>query len=126
MSPIDIVKEEELNIVNAADLNEPADDSTSNVLKEALAVAGDNAPRARDYGTPYENHMRIARYWNAHRQNRKDPNAPLRPDEVAEMMVLLKIARQQNTPKRDNLVDIAGYDLCLESILKEMERLSKE
>jgi hypothetical protein len=87
------------------------------VLDEAVAVAGNGAERARDYGHPYENHERIARFWNAYDANKRTPG-PDTPKDVALKMVLLKIAREQNTHKRDNLVDIAGYILCAEQIVE--------
>jgi hypothetical protein len=36
--------------------------------------------------------------------------------DVADAQILVKMARQQATPKRDNLVDIAGYALCAQMI----------
>lgn len=35
------------------------------------------------------------------------------------MMVCLKLSRQMNKPKRDNLVDAAGYVNCLDMIIKK-------
>lgn len=82
----------------------------SDVLKRADAIAGEN--RARDYGHPWDNFRRIADLWDAYLRNRPDPEMPVGPEDVAPMMILLKIARQQGTPKADNLVDIAGYVKC--------------
>ena len=81
-----------------------------NVLEEANRIAGQD--RSRDYGHPLLNHERIARYWTDFLANREP--GPLKPREVALMMILLKVAREQHTPKRDSLVDIAGYVKCVE------------
>jgi hypothetical protein len=83
-----------------------------NVLQEADAITmGD---RQRDYDHPLPNHQRIARLWNGYLDSRKDRESDLTPEDVATMMILLKIARQVYTPRRDNLVDICGYARCLE------------
>jgi len=94
--------------------------STVSVLTEALeATSGD---RRRDYDHALPNHQRIAFYWNAHLRaiGVLGKNAEISPADVAMMMILLKVARQAKTPKRDNLVDIAGYARCVAQI-EEME-----
>lgn len=84
------------------------------ILEEAARItAGD---RQRDYDHPYPNHQRIAKLWNAYIDCRKDPHGKFSPEDVATMMILLKIARNVFTPKRDNLIDICGYARCLEQI----------
>ena len=67
--------------------------------------------RSRDYGHPYINHARIAAFWNCYL------GIDLTPEQVAVMMILLKVARQMQTPKRDNLVDICGYAKCVDVII---------
>lgn len=37
----------------------------------------------------------------------------LTPSDWAMMMMIDKIAREQQVPKRDNALDIAGYSACL-------------
>lgn len=86
--------------------------SDSTILQEADAIAGKD--RSRDYGHPYDNHKLIADYWNL--LLGKKLSVPIAPREVALMMVCLKLAREGNTPKRDNLVDIAGYVKCVDMI----------
>lgn len=84
----------------------------SDILKEADAIAGQS--RSRDYGHPRENHQRIAAIWSV--QLGPILKRPLLPRQVALMMIGLKLAREVNTAKRDNLVDIAGYVKCLDMI----------
>jgi len=77
-----------------------------NILKEAdRLTSGD---RNKDYGHPRDNFMLIAKFWSNWRG--VDFNAY----DVAMMMILVKVAREKNKPKRDNLVDIAGYARTVE------------
>lgn len=82
------------------------------ILAEALEVAGKS--RQRNYGHPLINHERIAAIWNV--QLGKKLKEPITAREVALCMIGMKLAREVNTPKRDNLVDIAGYVNCLDLI----------
>lgn len=71
-------------------------------LQEAdRIVAG---PRQADYGHPAEDFARTGRMWGA---ILGIPDVP--PALVGLCMAALKISREVNLPKRDNLVDIAGY-----------------
>jgi len=85
----------------------------SDVLQRADKIAGQD--RSRDYGHPAVNHRRIATLWNAWSQC-KGYEARFTPSDVATLMILLKIARHIETPKDDNIVDIAGYAKCLAMI----------
>ena len=56
------------------------------------------------YGSPEDSHQLIAMYWGIYL------SINIRPDQVADMMELLKIARRQNQPFHlDNYIDSAGY-----------------
>lgn len=72
-----------------------------------------NGQRQKDYGTALDNHERIARLWSAFLANDPDQRFGLSPtflpEDVAEMMILMKVARIQNEVTEDGLVDIAGY-----------------
>ena len=74
------------------------------VLEEAAKCV--TGPRRRDYGTPDENFGLIASLWSVQLKHE------VTPMQVALCLILLKVARQANSPKRDNLVDIAGYAQC--------------
>ena len=64
-------------------------------------VTGD---RQRDYSHPTKNAHDIATMWGI------ILGRPVPPEKVGLMMAALKIVRHANgTPKRDNLVDLAGY-----------------
>ena len=84
---------------------------TSVLLEAQEAVFGE---RAKTYGHPKENFKRIADLWNAYfvaQYPGFGPPAPvLEPVDVAQMMILMKMARLVETPNhRDSWVDIAGY-----------------
>src|SRR6266705_7182672 len=66
--------------------------------------------RRKDYGHPIEDFSRTAKIWSA------ILGIDVTPNQVALCMVGVKISRQVNTPKRDNLVDAVGYILTLEMV----------
>lgn len=72
-----------------------------NILEEADNLI--NGDRAADYGDVSENFERIARMWGAYRGQYFDRH------DVAQMMILVKVARQATGYHRDSNVDIAGY-----------------
>ena len=81
----------------------------------ANLVGGD---RAKTHGDKYINHGKIASLWNAYLENagivvryENGTGIALDPTDVANMMILLKIARTQSggTHNDDNYIDAAGY-----------------
>lgn len=72
-----------------------------------MAVYG---PRQAAYGHPRDNFQRTADLWNGYLTAAKGDAPILNATDVAQMMVLLKMARLMQTPAhRDSWVDIAGY-----------------
>lgn len=96
------------------------------ILSAALAaVCGE---RALNYGKPEANFARIAVLWNAYVHIRAqdqglDSNAfQLTEWDVANIMILMKIARTMNQPNhKDSWVDIAGYAACAFDITHDMK-----
>lgn len=81
------------------------------ILQEAQgAVYGD---RQADYGSVKTNFSNIARQWSV------TLGMNVTPEQVGLCMIQVKIARQMNKPKRDNLVDIAGYAATIEKMERE-------
>lgn len=66
-------------------------------------VCGD---RDRQYGKPEDNFEKISKLWSYYL------TYPISKGDVAMMMILLKVAREGEKHKHDNLVDIAGYAAC--------------
>ena len=76
--------------------------------KEALEKAAElvGGDRAEAYGDIYHNHKNISMLWNAYLYNIDE----IRPEDVANMMELMKIARRKTGMfSEDNYVDGAGY-----------------
>lgn len=73
----------------------------SAVLREADGLI--NGDRQKQYGTPQENHARIAKGWEVILKT------SVTPDQVALCMAWLKIARLAEGPHRDSYVDGAAY-----------------
>lgn len=81
------------------------------ILEEAQkAVYGD---RQADYGTVTDNFGTIAQLWSAVLKTK------VTPEQVGLCMVQVKVARQMYKPKRDNLVDGAGYFATIEKMENE-------
>ena len=100
-------------VIAASDCDEPppASDAPETILEEAQRIT--SGDRQRDYDHPLPNHARIARLWNAYLEIRPQPGAEISPEDVAFMMIMLKMARDAYAPKRDNLVDVCGYARCI-------------
>ena len=82
------------------------------ILDEAQKIIyGD---REQTYGDPAKNLRTIGDLWTTYLGL---PVGGIKPEDVANMMVLLKVARLRNTPTHyDSLVDIAGYAALVERI----------
>ena len=81
--------------------------------EEILAEASKIVSRERklSHGDAFNNHAEIAEYWNIYLDKKLRPMANITADDVALMMILLKISRNNQGKKinMDNFVDIAGY-----------------
>ena len=78
------------------------------LIKDAGALV--NGDRQESYGKPEDNLGRIAALWSAYLAT------PVSASDVAQMMVLLKIARSVNTYERDNYLDAIGYIVLAEGL----------
>lgn len=82
------------------------------ILKAAqFCVCGE---REKSYGSPENSFAAIADHWSVYlrRIGYLLPPQELTPEDVAIMMILLKVARQTGRGKVDNWIDIAGYAAC--------------
>lgn len=96
------------------------------VMEEAHALV--NGERAASYGHPQLNFDRITKLWNAYLWGRAEgQNAPISAKDHAIMMILVKVARLQQTPDhRDSLVDICGYVGTYEKLIsREQEQVAQ-
>ena len=66
-----------------------------------------------EYGRPEEAFQRIAEYWTTYLDHRgllpKDNTLGITSNDVAMMMILFKIAREEYAHKADTCYDILGY-----------------
>ena len=84
----------------------------------ASLVTGD---RQNYYGHPLDDFTRAGKIWEA------IIGVPVTAEQVALCMVGIKISRQTNTPKLDNVVDGIGYFLTLAMVQEERaERIRNE
>ena len=84
----------------------------------ASLVTGD---RQNDYGHTLDDFTRAGKIWEA------IIGVPVTAEQVALCMVGIKISRQTNTPKLDNVVDGIGYFLTLAMVQEERaERIRNE
>lgn len=84
------------------------------ILQEAQRLV--SGARNQDYGHPFHDFSRTAGMLNALFKHKliADFNA----QDVGIIMVCVKLSRQMNKAKRDNLVDGAGYLAAIEMIEK--------
>jgi hypothetical protein len=75
------------------------------------------------YGHPYDNFANIAGLWSVYLTGRQLMHftTELSKEDVAHMMILLKVARTIHGGKDpDTIVDIAGYARCIQ-LIREKE-----
>lgn len=92
--------------------------TAASLLVEAEGII--NGQRRLDYGGPLESFGRIAHMWAAYL------GRGLSAEDVANLMILLKVCRAQQGFHRDSYVDIAGYAGCVDLIQREREMDSFE
>jgi hypothetical protein len=72
-----------------------------------------------------ENHENISRLWTGYLQNKTKLNINILPEDVANLMVLLKIARSQGGAFNiDDFVDMTGYSAIAGHITSKRHELS--
>ena len=79
----------------------------SSILDEAKCITG--GERRQDYGHPAEDFAHTALMWTGILAPKLRDGAVITAMDVPLCMIAVKLARQSNRHKRDNLVDIAGY-----------------
>lgn len=85
-----------------------------NILEEANGLV--NGARQGDYGHPLDDFTKTAKMWSA------ILGCEVTAEQVGLCMIAVKISRQLNKPKRDNMVDAAGYAATVQMCIEERER----
>lgn len=84
-------------------------------LEEAQRLV--HGDRGADYGHPIDDYTRTGRMWGA------ILGIPdIDPRTCCLMMAAVKISREANKHKRDNIVDLAGYAECAGMVWDEQQR----
>jgi len=92
------------------------------ILLEAHQIV--HGERGAAYGHPLEDFGRTCGMLNALLKNKL--KEPLVEEDVASMMVCVKLSRDMNKPNRDNLRDIAGYAETKQMVRDERQRRTLE
>lgn len=79
-----------------------------------------NVIRQADYGHPLDDYTRTAGMFNAAFAHKL--KEPMTPEDMMLGMILVKLSRQLNASRRDNLIDICGYANCIDLAQAERER----
>ena len=83
-------------------------DRNRTILDDARAIV--EGQRRSDYGDARTCFNRIAKMWGGYL------GMELNAQDVAHLMIMLKVARNHDTFKRDSLVDVCGYAYCADLI----------
>jgi hypothetical protein len=84
---------------------EPLTETNETILQEAQRLVHGN--RGADYGHPIDDYTRTGRIWGA-----LLGIPDIDPRVACVMMGAVKMSREMNKHKRDNLTDLAGYAEC--------------
>jgi hypothetical protein len=89
-------------------VTETPSNGAGSLLAEAARIV--EGARNQQHGDKERSFVAIAGLWGAYLQHRRNPDGPLRAQDVAVMMSLMKVMRSEwGTPIRDHFVDMAGY-----------------
>jgi len=89
-------------------VTEPSHTIAGDILREATRIV--DGTRNTTHGDKEHSFIAIAAMWQAYLFNRKNQDGPIRPYDVSQMMVLLKMCRAEwGEPIRDHFIDQCGY-----------------
>jgi hypothetical protein len=97
------------------------DDGTESILQEAQRLT--HGPRNVDYGHPFDDYTRTAAIVSAMLAHKLKES--ITAPEMALVMCAVKLSRNIHSPKRDNMIDLAGYAWVSWACTEEAERRSK-
>lgn len=76
-----------------------------------------NGPRQQEYGDKLANFSQIAMLFQGVLARKLLPTAAISPEDVALLMMCVKMARLANMPDHaDSILDIAGYAGCFDKL----------
>ena len=96
--------------------------NTTDILKKTEKLVSKD--REDKHGNKIINHENIARLWSAYFQNKYKINIIVLPEDVANLMTLLKIARTQaGKHNLDDYIDACGYSAIAGEIAEDRQTL---
>jgi len=82
--------------------------NTTKILEQTKKLV--STDREDKHGDKVQNHENIARLWTGYLQNKTKLTINVLPEDVANLMALLKIARtQEGEHNLDDYIDACGY-----------------
>ena len=87
---------------------------SESILEEAQRLV--HGDRQSAYGHPLDDFTRTAAIWSAILE------VPVTAEQVGLCMIGVKISRQCNAPRRDNMTDAAGYAATVQMVVEERDR----
>lgn len=76
--------------------------------------------REAAYGAPGKDFQRTAGMWSSYLRMKLKPGMDITPEDMAAMMVMLKLSRLAETPHHhDSKVDAIGYMICYDRLKDE-------
>ena len=96
--------------------------NTTDILEKTKKLVSKD--REDKHGNKVINHQNIARLWRAYFQNKYKINILVLPEDVANLMTLLKIARTQaGKHNLDDYIDACGYSAIAGEIAEARQKL---
>lgn len=106
------------NLAGQAGVQQQTAQSSESILQEAQRLT--HGTRQQDYGHPLDDYTRTAALVSAVLAHKL--KSAITAEEMALAMVCVKLSRQIHSPKRDNMVDAAGYAWVAHAIGEERQR----
>lgn len=92
--------------------------------EEAMRLV--NGDRQDSYGHPYYDFSCTGEIWTAlAKRYFPDKDIKFEPDHVAMFMMAVKMSREANRQKRDNITDIIGYAECYWKVLEKQKEVTQ-
>ncbi|ANS05713.1 hypothetical protein [uncultured Mediterranean phage] len=101
----------------------------ANPPKESVAQEGHrlvNGARRGDYGHPLDDFSRAGHMATGLLLDKLKPGCTITATDIPKLVILIKLSREMNHEKRDNLVDICGYAATNEMVIDEQQRRYQE
>jgi hypothetical protein len=110
--PVYIITGEDKDRIYVRELQD-SDFETEDILNEANNLVYGN--RQASYGHPKDDYDKTSAFWNILLKEKLKEE--LTAEDAIMCMMAVKMSREMNRHKKDNLVDLAGYAQCLQRVV---------